>query len=191
MAMATGEKVTEIGNRAAAVAESGDDTGDAAGKVTGAESVASRAAPVDDARLAAWRAFLNAHAVVIDRIEGDMRDAGVLPLGSYDVLVALLEAPERRLRLHELASRIVLSRSTLTRVVDRLEAEGLLARERVATDRRGAFAVLTARGRQALRRAWPIYERGIATHFARMLSDDEARVLTAALDRIYAAASRP
>ena len=146
---------------------------------------------LDESRLAAWRAFLNAHAVVIDSIEREMAAAGVLPLGSYDVLLALLEAPGRRLRLHELASHIVLSRSTLTRVVDRLEAEGLLARERVAMDRRGAYAVLTKQGSRALRRAWPIYERGIAAHFARYLSDEEARVLSAALGRVYAAASRP
>lgn len=144
--------------------------------------------PIDEFHLAAWRAFLNAHAAVIDRIEREMEDAGVLPLGSYDVLVPLSEAPDHRLRLHELASRMVLSRSTLTRMLDRLEAEGLLARERVATDRRGAYAALTARGQEALRRAWPIYARGIRAHFAAYLADDEAPALTAALGRIDAAA---
>jgi DNA-binding MarR family transcriptional regulator len=145
---------------------------------------------VGEFRLAAWRAFLNAHAAVIDRIEREMDAAGVLPLGSYDVLVPLSEAPDRRLRLHELASRVVLSRSTLTRVVDRLESAGLLRRERVATDRRGAYAVLTEKGQAALRTAWPIYERGIEEHFARHLEDDEVRVLTAALGRVDTAARR-
>lgn len=139
-------------------------------------------------RLAAWRAFLNAHAALIDRIEREMAAADVLPLGSYDVLVALLEAPDHRLRLHELASHIVLSRSTLTRVLDRLENEGLLIRERAATDRRGAYAVLTDRGREALRRAWPVYAHGIQTHFAVLLDDEETRVLTLALERVNAAA---
>jgi DNA-binding MarR family transcriptional regulator len=143
---------------------------------------------IDEFHLAAWRAFLNAHAAVIDRIEREMAEAGVLPLGSYDVLVALLEAPDNRLRLHELASHIVLSRSTLTRVVDRLEAAGLLERERVPTDRRGAYAVLTDRGRAALRQAWPVYARGIEAHFARYLSDDEVRTFTEALGRVDAAA---
>lgn len=143
---------------------------------------------IDETRLAAWRAFLNAHAAVIDRIEREMAAANVLPLGSYDVLVPLSEAPGHRLRLHELASRVVLNRSTLTRVVDRLEAAGLLCRERVATDRRGAYAVLTEQGRQALREAWPVYERGIRTHFACYLDDDEVRTLTAALSRVDAAA---
>jgi DNA-binding MarR family transcriptional regulator len=141
----------------------------------------------DEFRLAAWRAFLNAHATVIDHIERDMVEARVLPLGAYDVLVALLEAPDQRLRLHELASHIVLSRSTLTRVLDRLEAEGLLVRERVETDRRGAYAVLTAKGREALRQAWPVYARGIAQYFARHLSEEETRVVTEALGRVYEA----
>jgi DNA-binding MarR family transcriptional regulator len=145
---------------------------------------------LDEFHLAAWRAFLNAHAAVIDRIEGEMEAAHVLPLGSYDVLVALSEAPEHRLRLYELASHIVLSRSTLTRVVDRLETAGLLARERAATDRRGAFAVLTEKGREALRTAWPIYARGIREHFAHHLDDDEVRVLTTALGRVDLAARR-
>ena len=145
---------------------------------------------LDEGHLAAWRAFLNAHAAVIDRIEREMAAAGVLPLGLYDVLVPLSEAPDCRLRLHELASRVVLSRSTLTRMVDRLEAAGLLARERVATDRRGAYAVLTPRGEAALREAWPVYARGIRAHFACHLDADEVRVLTAALGRIEAAARR-
>ena len=145
----------------------------------------------DEFRLAAWRAFLNAHAAVIDRIEREMIEAGVLPLGSYDVLVPLSEAPGHRLRMHELASRVVLNRSTLTRVVDRLEVTGLLARERVATDRRGAYAVLTEQGQEALRRAWPVYARGIQEHFAHHLGDDEVRVLTTALGRVDAAARRP
>lgn len=140
--------------------------------------------------MAAWRAFLNAHATVIDRIEREMAEAGVLPLGSYDVLVALHEAPEQRLRLKDLASHIVLSRSTLTRVLDRLEAEGLLERERVISDRRGAFAVLTEQGRAALRQAWPVYARGIDAHFAALLRDKEVRVLTEALGRVSEAARR-
>lgn len=137
-------------------------------------------------RLAAWRAFLNAHAVVISRIERELAEAGQLPLTSYDVLVALSEAPGCRLRMYELANAVVLSRSGLTRLVDRLETEGLLTRERSGGDRRGAFAVLTQRGAAALLAAWPIYAHGIAAHFARYLTDAEVSVLTAALERVDA-----
>ncbi|HEV2235627.1 MAG TPA: MarR family transcriptional regulator [Ktedonobacterales bacterium] len=145
---------------------------------------------LDDRHLAAWRALLSAHAAVIERIERDLAAAQRLPLGAYDVLFALAEAPERRLRMRELARAIVLNRSTLTRRVDRLEREGLLAREPCGTDRRGACAVLTDRGRAALRGAWPVYARGIATYFAAHLSTDEARVLAEVLGRVYAAAEQ-
>jgi DNA-binding MarR family transcriptional regulator len=142
---------------------------------------------VDEGRLAAWRAFLTAHAVVIDAIDREMVAAGVVPLTWYDVLVELAEAPEHRLRLHELADRVVLSRSGLTRLVDRLEAAGLVRRESAADDRRGAYAVLTEEGAAAHRRAWPVYARGIAAHFARHLNEDEAATINRALERVLAA----
>lgn len=146
--------------------------------------------PTEDG-LAAWRAFLYAHVTVISQIERDLAVAGCVPLTWYDVLIELWEAPAHRLRLHELADRVVLSRSGVTRLVDRLETAGLLARERVAGDRRGAYAVLTAAGAAALNQAWPVYGRGIATHFTDQLSHDEIQVITAALDRVRAARSRP
>ena len=143
-------------------------------------------AGLDDPRLAAWRGLLNAHAAVVALIERDLARAegALLPLTWYDVLLALVEAPERRLRLHELARRVVLSRSGLTRLVDRLEAAGLLRREPDPTDGRGAYAVLTDEGRAALRRTWPAYAAGIVEHFARHLTEDEARVIAAALGRV-------
>src|SRR5918997_3145626 len=101
---------------------------------------------LDERHLAAWRTFITAHAAVIDAIERDLRAAGVISLTWYDVLIELAEAPNRRLRLHELARAVVLSRSGLTRLVDRIEAAGLLHREACAEDRRGAYAVLTAEG---------------------------------------------
>lgn len=139
---------------------------------------------LDDIHLAAWRTFLRAHATAIDAIERDLAAAGRVPLSSYDVLIELLEAPGRRLRMAELARRVVLSRSGLTRLVDRLEREGLLARERTAEDRRGAYAVLTEEGHQAVRAAWPVYARGILAHFARHLSDADARTLSELLGRV-------
>jgi DNA-binding MarR family transcriptional regulator len=144
----------------------------------------------EDRRIAVWRMFLHAHAAVIERIERDLAAAGRLPLSAYDVLVALAEAPDRRLRMHELAQAIVLNRSTLSRRVDRLEHEGLLTRERGGADKRGAYAVLTERGREALRAAWPIYARGINDYFIHHLSETEIGVLTEALARIYDAAQR-
>jgi DNA-binding MarR family transcriptional regulator len=142
----------------------------------------------DPVRLAAYRAFITAHAEVITRIERDLTAAKVIPIVWYDVLIELYEAPEQRLRLHELARAVVLSRSTLTRTVDRLEAAGLLRREPDSTDRRGAFAVLTPAGLEAMRESWPVYAQGIVDSFARHLSDEEARVLTEVCERIRDAA---
>jgi len=145
---------------------------------------------LDEARLAAWRGLLNSHAAAVAAIERDLAAAegSYLPLTWYDVLLALVEAPERRLRLHELARNVVLSRSGLTRLVNRLEAAGLLRREPDPSDRRGAFAALTDQGRAALRRTWPAYAGGIVEHFARHLTEDEADVIAVALERVRAGA---
>ncbi|HEU0113636.1 MAG TPA: MarR family transcriptional regulator [Thermomicrobiales bacterium] len=135
----------------------------------------------DETRLAAWRALLNAQAAAVGAIERDLAAAGHIPLLWYDVLVALSEAPDERLRMHELAERVVLSRSGLTRLVDRLEGAGLLCRAACPGDRRGAFAVLTAAGRAALARTWPAYARGIDEHFARYLTLEAATAVATAL----------
>ena len=143
---------------------------------------------LDEFHLAAWRALLNAHAAVIERIERELEQAKQLPLPLYDILLTLREAPGHRLRMHEIAEAIVLSRSGLTRRIDRLEASGFLARERSTTDRRGAYAVLTPEGLQALRQAWPIYARGIQQHFVELLNANEISVMTTALERVQRAA---
>jgi DNA-binding MarR family transcriptional regulator len=140
--------------------------------------------------LAAWRTFLKAHAILIDYIDHDLVVAKLPALSTYDVLIELYEAPEHRLRMHELAERVVLSRSGLTRLVDRLEAEGLLLRDRSGVDRRGAYAVITEKGIAALRRIWPIYARGIAEYFAMWLTVEEAELMEAVLGRILQAASK-
>ncbi|GAC1324684.1 MAG: MarR family transcriptional regulator [Chloroflexota bacterium] len=144
---------------------------------------------IDEFHLASWRSFINAHAAVVARIEQELSATGQIPLTSYDVLVALAEAPDHRLRMNDLARRVVvLSRSGMTRLVDRLEHDGLLRRERTAEDRRGAYAVITDGGLAALDGARPVYARGIVDHFTRHLSDEEVRTLTAALERIDRAA---
>ncbi len=121
---------------------------------------------LDDIHLEAWRGFLTAHAAVVDLIDHELSVAQRIPLHWYDVLIELVEVPDNRLRLHELAQKVLLSRSGLTRLLDKLEAGGLLCREAAAHDRRGAFAVLTEAGKAAVSDAWPIYAQGIARHFA-------------------------
>jgi DNA-binding MarR family transcriptional regulator len=116
-------------------------------------------------QLAAWRAFLNAHAGVVRLIEADLAEAGLPPLGWYDVLWALYRADGGRLRMRDLANEVVLSRTGMTRLVDRIERAGLLRREPVPGDARGAYAVLSDAGVETLRQMWPVYSRGIEQRF--------------------------
>jgi DNA-binding MarR family transcriptional regulator len=128
------------------------------------------------AELHAWRGFLRAHATVVRALEADLQAEHDLPLASYDVLVQLSEAPDRRLRMTELADRVLLSRSGLTRLADRLEREGLLTREPCPSDARGTLAVLTDAGLDRLRRAWPTHLRGVQ-HVLRRLTAEEVEQL--------------
>ena len=118
-------------------------------------------------------------------IERELAHAGLPPLGWYDVLWALREAPDHRLRMNELAENVLLSRTGLTRLVDRIETAGCLRRERVPGDRRGTYVTLTGEGSRLLRRMWPVYARCIARWFADPVGGDHARV-RAALERVAA-----
>ncbi len=135
-----------------------------------------------------WALFLSAHAVLVDAIERRLAQADLPPLSWYDLLWALERSPGQRLRMSELAEKVVLSRSNLTRLVDRLEEAGLVARERSEDDRRGAYAVLAEAGRETRRRMWPVYEGGIRQLFEGRLSEAEAQTLGAVLRRLLAAA---
>lgn len=143
---------------------------------------------LDVERNAAWRMFLTTHAVLIDIIEEELAQAGLPPLTWYNVMLALSSAPENRLRMHELAKATVLDRSNLTRLVDRLEARGLVCRKICSTDRRGAFASITEEGKATLQKMWPVYEQAIAKYFGRHLSDAEVQVFTKSLERMQAKA---
>src|SRR5919197_2221970 len=116
--------------------------------------------------LQAWRTFLTAHARVLRNLEAELLTDQRLSLVSYDVLVQLAEAPGRCLRMAELADRVLLSRSGVTRLVDRLERAGLVTRQRVAADGRGVIAELTTEGLDRLRAASRTHLAGIARHFA-------------------------
>lgn len=139
---------------------------------------------IDQPRLAAWREFLGLHATLVEAIEKELAAAEALPLGWYDVLIALYETPGRRLRMHELAAAILLSPSGLTRLVDRLERAGLLRREPCSDDRRCQHAVLTEAGLAQLRRTWPVYAAAIARHWGSHLGDDETAILRGVLARL-------
>ncbi|WP_252375058.1 MULTISPECIES: MarR family winged helix-turn-helix transcriptional regulator [unclassified Nonomuraea] len=135
--------------------------------------------------LAVWRMLQRAQVRITRHLEAELLVAHDLPLASYDVLMQLAEAPERRLRMNDLADRVLLSRSGLTRLIDRLQRDGLVAREACADDARGLFAVLTERGASRLAEATPTYLRGIRTQFLDMLGPDDigqVRSMLAKLD---------
>jgi DNA-binding MarR family transcriptional regulator len=142
-----------------------------------------------DWRVGVWRGFLRAHAGAIRELERELLAETGMPLSWYDVLLQLAEAPERRLRMAELADRVLLSRSGLTRLIDRLQGEGLVRREPSPDDARGTFTVLTPEGMRRLRRAAPVHLAGIRKHWLSHFSDDELRELGALLRRVAPASN--
>jgi DNA-binding MarR family transcriptional regulator len=121
--------------------------------------------------LNAWRALLYAHARATQRVDAALSAAGLPPLTWYDVLWALRRAPRRRLRTGALAEEVTLSRTGLTRLIDRIERAGLLRREPVPEDRRGSFVAITREGTAMLRKMWPIYEQVLDLSFAAEVRD--------------------
>ena len=134
---------------------------------------------LDDATLAAWRAFLNAHARVTRAIGRDLAAADLPDLTWYDLLWTLYRAPGRSLRVNELAREVVLSPTAMSRFVDRVEKAGHVRRAADPADRRALQVTLTDSGVALLRRMWPVYSRGIEEHFGR-----QSAALRDALERM-------
>lgn len=139
---------------------------------------------LDERRMAAWRAFLTSHAALVGRLGEELQEEKGLPLPWYEVLLRLGEAPEGRMRMGELAGSLLLTPSGVTRLVDRMEADGLVKRAQCPSDRRGWNAVITPAGRSRLRAAAPVHLRGVEQHFGRHLSDHEADMLANVLSRV-------
>jgi DNA-binding MarR family transcriptional regulator len=132
---------------------------------------------LDDAELAAWRGLLRSHARLTRELDVELVSSHGLPLTSYEVLLFLADSPEGRLRMSELADSVLLSRSGLTRLVDRLERQDLLRRESCPSDRRGSYAVITQRGRALFDRARVTHLDGVRRRFLSHLSEDEVVAL--------------
>ena len=144
----------------------------------------SRPAPgPNDDVVRAWSGILRLHAQLVPRIDAELRRATGMPLRWYDVLLELDAAPQRRLRMVELGDAVVLSRTRVSRVVDELVDVGFVTRTPNPDDRRSAFAELSPAGRQAFRRAAPVYLDGIRTHFGARLSRRDAAALRDILER--------
>ncbi len=147
--------------------------------------MATTARKISEEQLRTWRAFLTAHSTMLRRISRDLEEADLPPLPWYDVLAALRDAPEGRLRQVDVAERVLLSHSGLSRLLDRIEARGLIERVRCSTDRRAINLALTDEGREMLEQMWPVYARGIAEDFLPALGDNPGAV-GATLEQIAA-----
>jgi DNA-binding MarR family transcriptional regulator len=141
------------------------------------------------AELGAWRGLLRVHAALVRALDAELDARHNLPLTSYDVLIHLQAAPDKRLRMAELADRVLLSRSGLTRLADRLEREGLIARDTCTSDGRGSFAVLTEQGERLLGRARPTHLGGVRERFLSHFDDDELRLLGQFWERVQPGAA--
>jgi DNA-binding MarR family transcriptional regulator len=131
----------------------------------------------DDERITAFGMLLEAHAAVMSQIGRDLEVSIGIPILWFEVLIRLARSPEQRLRMAELARQVGLSTSGLTRLVDRIEEAGYVARQACPDDRRGANAVLTTEGEKLLRKALPPHLESIETHLAAPLGKDLGRFL--------------
>lgn len=147
--------------------------------------------PAPDPRLDTFGAFLRAHARLIRRMDEELQATHDLSLAEYDALFQLATAPARRLRMSVLADRVLLSRSGITRLVDRLVAAGMVERSACVTDARGAEAALTALGLDRLRDASSTHIADIERYFLAAMDEDERAVVGRVLGRIVDGVGAP
>jgi len=134
----------------------------------------------------AWARLIRAQQVLLERVEADLKAAGLPPLAWYDVLLELYRAESGQLRQFEIGDRVLLSKYNISRLLDRLEQEKLVRRQTCKEDRRGANVAITAQGRTMMKKMWPVYERGIEQYFARHLSTQETAQLAELMARLIA-----
>jgi DNA-binding MarR family transcriptional regulator len=139
---------------------------------------------LDDLQFRAWRAFLYAYSTVVRRLDQELANARGLTLNQFEVLAWLRRAGEGGLRMSDLASRVVLSPSGVTRAVDQLERKGLVERCVFEGDKRSYLATITAEGRALLRTARRVHLQGVREHFLKHVRRTELKQLANALEAI-------
>jgi DNA-binding MarR family transcriptional regulator len=135
-----------------------------------------------------WFRFIRAHRCLIREIERRLAAAGLPAYAWYDALWGLESGPDGARRMSELADVMAIERYNLTRLVDRLEAEGLVTRSRASDDGRGAYAAITESGKVLRKKMWKIYEGAVDELFLAQFDDDQQRVFSEALERAATAA---
>jgi DNA-binding MarR family transcriptional regulator len=138
----------------------------------------------DDPRLDAWRGFLQAHARLFRRLDEELRDEHDVSLPEYDALLQIAQAPGRRLRMSHLADRVLLSKSGVTRLIDRLVADGFVERTQCSHDARGAEAALTPAGLERLREAASTHLRGIERYFLSAVGSEDLATVGRSMESV-------
>lgn len=131
-----------------------------------------------------WINLMRAQRRVLAAIERDFKGAGMPPLGWYDVLWELARAQDGRLRPFEIEERTLLAQYNLSRLIDRLEKEGLVERRTFDDDGRGRWVVITEKGRSLREAMWEVYARSIARHVGTRLPDADAAQLAGLLSKL-------
>jgi DNA-binding MarR family transcriptional regulator len=148
------------------------------------QDVKPHPASLDATELAAWRGLLRVHARLIRELSAELERTHGMPLSSYEVLLVLANAPDERMRMAELAESVLLSPSGITRLVDRLVADGLVEKTRCVADRRGWYAVLTTAGRTRLDDARTTHLADVRARFHEHLTPDEQAMLAGIWERL-------
>jgi DNA-binding MarR family transcriptional regulator len=151
------------------------------------DRVRAESAVADEPGIDAWRAFLQAHARITRRLDEELQATHGLSLAEYDALLQIAHAPGRRVRMNVLANRVLLSRSGITRLVDRLEAAGSVERMACTSDARGQEAVLTASGLDRLRTAADTHLDGVRRYFLERLETADLDAIERSLGRVAGA----
>jgi DNA-binding MarR family transcriptional regulator len=137
-----------------------------------------------EAAIQAWARLIRMEQALLGRVEEELKAARLPPLVWYDILLELVREPGDRLRHRDLHRRMLLAKYNLSRLLDRMEADGLIGRQAVEDDARGEYVRVTTRGRDMQKRMWPVYRRAIAKHFSNHLTVDDVDQLLSILDKL-------
>lgn len=132
----------------------------------------------------AWMGLIKAQQYLTDKVEDELKKNGLPPYSWYDVLLELDKAPDGSLRLNDLGKKVLLNKYNVTRLIDRLEKEGLVSRDACPVDGRGKMACITPKGRMLRQKMWPVYYRVIKEHFLSQFSTDQLGQFIECIDRI-------
>ncbi len=132
----------------------------------------------------AWARLIRAQRTALEKVEQDLKEEDFPPLVWYDVLLELERAPEGMLRHRALNDEMLLPKHNLTRLIDRMEKQGLVCRKSCNIDKRGSFVCILEKGKKLRNKMWPVYEKAIERHFAGKFSSNELNMLADLLARL-------